>query len=111
MATEIGSIALVTLAAFIGAFGAIFLKKGSEKISITNLNLIFGVILHIISITLYITALRGGELSLLYPLAATSYIWVSIFSVRLLKEEMNLWKWLGVLVIITGVMFIGIGSL
>ena len=57
-----------------------------------------------------IIGLRGGELSVLYPLAATGYIWVSLLSVKLLKEKMSLFKWLGVSVIIAGITLIGLGA-
>jgi len=59
---------------------------------------------------LFIPALRGGELSVLYPLVALVYVWVSLLSVRFLGEKMNPMKWLGIALILLGVTLIGLGA-
>ena len=116
MATEIWAIALVILATLTGAFGPIFLKKASaKKLSklsslATNYHLFAGISLYVISTLIFIPALKGGELSVLYPFVALTYIWVSFLSVRFLGEKMNKLKWVGIALIIIGVSFIGIGS-
>lgn len=116
METELWAIGLVLFAAVIGSFGPIFLKKASDKLSfkiksiIYNKYLIVGVIFYGLSTIFFIPALKGGELSVLYPFVATVYIWVSLLSVKMLNEKMNKFKWLGILSIIIGVIFIGIGS-
>lgn len=116
MATQLWAIALVSFATLIGAFGPILLKKASAKrlsnISslITNYHLFGGVALYAIGTLLFIPALKGGDLSVLYPFIALTYIWVSLLSVKFLGEKMNKFKWLGILLIIIGVTFIGIGS-
>lgn len=116
MATELWAIGLVILAAFLGSLGPIYLKKSAKDFSlnlkkqITNYNLIIGLAFYAVGTVLFIPALRGGELSVLYPLVATTYIWVSLLSVKFLKEKMNKYKWLGIFIIIIGVTFIGLGS-
>ena len=116
MATQLWAIGLVLLASLVGALGPILFKKASKHFSfnikkiITNKHLIGGVFFYGIATLLFIPALRGGELSILYPLVATSYVWVSLLSVKLLKERMNRFKWFGIVLIIVGVTFIGIGS-
>ena len=116
MATELWAIGLVVLAAFLGSLGPIYLKKSAKDFSlnlkkqITNYNLIIGLVFYAIGTVLFIPALRGGELSVLYPLVATTYVWVSLLSVKFLKEKMNKYKWLGIAIIIIGVTFIGLGS-
>jgi len=116
MATELWAIGLVILATLVGAFGPILLKKASakklSKISslITNYHLFGGVSLYAIGTILFIPALRGGDLSILYPFVALTYIWVSLLSVKFLGEKMNSMKWFGITLIIIGVSFIGIGS-
>lgn len=117
MATELWAIGLVVLGSFLGSLGPIYLKKSSKdfclnpKKLIKNRNLIIGLIFYGIGTALFIPALRGGELSVLYPLVATTYVWVSLWSVKFLNERMNKYKWLGILIIIIGVTFIGIGSM
>jgi uncharacterized membrane protein len=116
MATQLWAIALVISATLIGAFGPILLKKASakklSKISslATNYHLFGGVSLYAIGTLLFIPALKGGDLSVLYPLVSVNYIWVSLLSVKFLGEKMNKLKWIGIALIIIGVTFIGLGS-
>ena len=116
MATQLWAIGLVISATLVGAFGPILLKKASakrlSKLSslVTNYYLIGGVALYAIGTLLFIPALKGGDLSVLYPFVALVYIWVSLLSVKFLGEKMNKFKWLGIALIIIGVSFIGIGS-
>ncbi|MBI2652157.1 EamA family transporter [Candidatus Woesearchaeota archaeon] len=116
MATQLWAIVLVISATLIGAFGPILLKKASakklSKISslATNYHLFGGVALYAIGTLLFIPALKGGDLSVLYPFVSVSYIWVSLLSVKFLGEKMNKIKWFGIALIIIGVTFIGFGS-
>ena len=116
MPTQLWAIGLVIFATLIGAFGPILLKKASEKrlskISslMTNYHLFGGVGLYGIGTVLFIPALKGGELSVLYPFVALAYIWVSLLSVKFLGEKMNKIKWTGIALIILGVTLIGFGS-
>lgn len=116
MPAELWAIGLVILATLVGAFGPILLKKASEKklssISslMKNYHLFGGVSLYAIGTILFIPALKGGDLSILYPFVALGYVWVSLLSVKFLGEKMNFMKWGGIILIIVGVSFIGIGS-
>jgi drug/metabolite transporter (DMT)-like permease len=69
-----------------------------------------GLILYAIGAAIMIKSLKYGNVSTLYPIIATSYIWVSIASSAFFNETMNLWKWLGVAVIVLGVSIISYGS-
>ena len=116
MPTQLWAIGLVILATLVGAFGPILLKKASakklSKISslIRNYHLMGGVLLYGIGTVLFIPALKGGDLSILYPFVSLTYVWVSLLSIKFLGEKMNLLKWSGIGLIILGVSFIGIGS-
>ena len=104
---------IILLAALIGAFGALFIKKGSRYFSIKNLfhkDIVIGVLLYGISTLLFIPALRLGELSVLYPFVATGYIWIILLSKRYLNEKITLVKIVSIALIIIGVSFIGLGS-
>ncbi len=108
------AIGLVLIGAFIGAFGALMVKKSVDKHSflhsLKSSLMWMGLFFYGISTLLYIMALRKEELSIIYPLVSTTYVWTTLFSVKFLKEEMNTWKWLGLSGIILGVILIGIGS-
>lgn len=116
MATEPWALLLVFFASMVGSFGPILLKKGSEKFSlkprllIKNYHIIGGAALYIFGTILFIAALRGGEVSVLYPAVSVTYIWVSLLSIKFLKEKMNKYKWIGISLIILGVAFIGLGA-
>ncbi len=113
---EIFTFVTLIFAILLGAFGSLYFKIGAEKLTknfrdlLKNFALIKGAILYGTSALFYIVALRGGELSVLYPVVATGYIVVCFLSVKFLHEKMNREKWLGIALIILGVSFIGLGS-
>ncbi len=117
MKTKLWAIFLVLFCTLLTSSAQIFYKLGVKSLSlnlfslITNYYLIFGLILYFIGAILLILALKNGELSVLYPLVATSYIWVSLLSPRFFAtDSMNLMKWIGVFIIISGVSLVGIGG-
>jgi uncharacterized membrane protein len=105
-------ILLTALAAFIGSIGQLEFKRGAEnlqfdiKLLLTNYHLIMGVAVYAVSTLLYVYALNKGQLSILYPIIATSYIWTLLFSRIFLKEEISLTGWAGVFFILFGVTLI-----
>ena len=117
MATQLWAVALVVFGGILGAFGPIFLKKGSEKVShdvksfIFNRYIFIGLCFYGFGTIVFIPALKGGDLSVIYPLVSISYIWVALYSMWLLKEKMNKYKWIGIALIILGVSLIGLGSI
>ena len=116
MPTQLWAVILTLLAAFIGSIGPILLKKAapsfrlSIKALLTNYYLLAGVFFYGIGTVLFIPALRGGDLSILYPLLSTTYIWVCWLSTKLLHEKMNRLRWGGIALIIIGVSFLGVGA-
>lgn len=94
----------------------LFYKQGASYLSfdlmalITNYHIIIGMVLYIFGAAIFIVALRHGEVSVLYPIIATSYIWVTIFAGILFNEQINYLRWIGVSIIILGIIFIGLGS-
>jgi drug/metabolite transporter (DMT)-like permease len=103
---------LTALAAFIGSIGQLEFKRGANnlqfdiKLLLTNYHLIIAVAVYAVSTILYVYALNKEQLSILYPLIATSYIWTLIFSRIFLKESVGLTSWAGVFFILLGVSLI-----
>lgn len=103
---------LTALAAFIGSIGQLEFKQGANnlqwdlKLLLTNYHLIAGVAVYALSTVFYIYALNKENLSILYPIIATSYIWTLIFSKIFLKEPVGLTSWAGVFFILLGVALI-----
>ena len=116
MKTKLWAMGLMFFTTFLTSVAQIFYKRGAEILVlnlmalITNYNLIIGMVLYAIGGGLMIISFRGGEVSVLYPIVATSYIWVSFLSIYFLNEAMNLFKWLGVSIIFFGIVLIGYGS-
>lgn len=116
--TPIWAMLIVLLCTALTSVGQILFKIGSVKLSwnilalITNLPLMAGFFFYGIGAVLLILALKYGELSVLYPIIALGFVWVSLLSARFLPipESMNPMKWFGVAGIIIGVTLIGYGG-
>jgi len=96
------------------AVGAVFLKRGSAKFSLNlleqlkNFNLLFGLSLYALPAPVYLWALKNADLSLIYPITALNYVWISFLSVKFLNEHMNKYKWIGIGAIILGVVMLSL---
>ena len=105
---------IVLIGSFLGAMGTLLIKLGVNRFRLMELwkkKIFFvGVVFYILSTLLYLYALSLGSLTFVYPLVSTSYVWTLFFSVHLLGEKMNIWKWVGICGIIVGVVLVGIGS-
>jgi multidrug transporter EmrE-like cation transporter len=75
-----------------------------------NWPLLIGYSLHACNALLLILALRDGELSMLYPIIALTYVWVNILSMYFFGDHMNFWKGLGIALVIGGVALLGRAS-
>lgn len=76
----------------------------------TNPAIFSGYCLYGVFTVLFVFALKHGELSILYPLISLSYVWVAIVAVIALHEAMNLYKLIGIAIIVSGVTVLGRGS-
>ena len=116
MATKLWAALLVLFTTLLTSSAQLLWKKGSATLTfdifgiLANNYIMGGILLYVIGGILIIVAFRGGEVSVLYPIIATSYIWVSLLSVRFLGEIINVFKWLGIISIIFGIISIGFGS-
>jgi len=116
MKTKKEAIALVLLCTFLTAAGQMFLKIGSGNLSfsilklLSNLPLIIGFALYALGAVILVIALKHGELSVLYPIIAMSFVWVSFLSIIFLTEIMTFLRWAGVITIIIGISLIGRGA-
>jgi len=69
-----------------------------------------GYCIYAVFTVLFVYALRHGELSILYPLIALGYVWVTITAVVAFHESMNPMKVTGLAVIVAGVAVLGWGG-
>ena len=109
MPSKLAIIALVAFCALLGAAGQIFFKLSSGSLALsfssifTNWKLFLGLTLYGLATIGFLIALKYGDVSILYPIIATSYVWVTIFATVFLREAFPAYKWLGILFIILGV--------
>lgn len=114
--TELWAIGLVILSTILSSIASVFLKMGTKtlelKISsiIRNYKIGLGILFMIFSLGVYMLALKGGQLSVLYPFASLSYVFVTINSKLFLKEKINTLKLSGIGLIIVGITLIAISS-
>ena len=108
------SMFMVFVAGIIGSFGSVFMKLAAGRItsnplSFVNSRLILGVVLYLASTVIYLSALKGGQLSVLYPMVALGYIWTLLWAKIFFQENMSGAKFAGLGLIIVGVALVGIG--
>ena len=110
-------VALVFCCTILGAAAQVLMKTGANQIShpgllgmITNLPLLGGYCLYGISTVLLVIALKDGELSLLYPVIALTYVWVTVLSFLVFHDQINRWKLVGIVLIVSGVAVLGKGG-
>ena len=115
------AIGIVFVQTLFGAVAQILLKAGTQQqrgeglvdivIGIfTNPQLFVGYALYGISALLMIAALKYGELSILYPVIAMTYVWVAILSVLIYGESAGFLKFGGLSCIVLGVAVLGMSS-
>jgi len=77
---------------------------------LTNVPLISGYALYGINTLMLVVALKDGELSMLYPIIALTYVWVTLLSYVVLDEKANVFKNVGIGTIVVGVAVLGRGG-
>ncbi len=107
-------IAYILLSTVVGALGTIYFKKGVQGISLLQIWkrkwFWYGGGLYILSSVFYLLALRQEMITVVYPLASVSYLWVALFSAHFLHEKVTVWNIGGVCGIVLGMILIGMGS-
>jgi len=109
------SMGLVFFAAVVGSFGSVFLKMGALRLnksilSFVNSRLIMGVGLYLASSVFYAMGIRGGELSVLYPLVSLGYVFTLVWSKMFFDEPITRYKVIGLCLILVGVFLVGVGA-
>ena len=113
--TEFWSVILVISSTVLSSLGSFYMKVASKSMddikTVINMPLIGALSLHTLSAVVGVIAYRGGELTVLVPLASLNYIWASLLAIKYLGEKMNTWKWIGVVSIMLGISIMGYGDL
>ncbi len=115
------SFLLIVCCTIIGAGAQVLIKKGANALGpdssmlhtalaiLLTPWLFSGYALYGVSTVLLVLALRHGQLSLLYPVFAMTYVWVTILSVVVFHDSMNAFKLAGIATIVGGIAVLGRG--
>ena len=112
MKTKPLAIVLMILCTFFTSTAQLLYKSGANKLEfnlmsiISNWNIFLGLFLYGIGAILLIVALKWGQVTILYPILASSFIWVTLGSSYFFGEIISLSRWIGVLFIIIGILMI-----
>jgi multidrug transporter EmrE-like cation transporter len=112
------AVMLVFLVTIIGAAAQVLIKSGASTLNhpslietgiaiLTNPKLFIGYSMYGMSMILMVLALRHGDLSAVYPVMALTFVWVTILSVAVFHESLNLSKIAGIGLIVAGVATFG----
>ncbi len=118
---------LLTCLALTQVFGDILLSRGMKDFGVfdlsnpliiphlityvlTNIWIILGISVLIISLGLYLTAISDLDLSYVLPIHASSYVLNGIFAWLFLGESVSLIRWSSTLLIAFGVFFVGLSD-
>jgi uncharacterized membrane protein len=107
---DIKLIGLTLVSAVLGSIGQINFKIGADNLQLTNVlsniknyNLFIGVLFYLISTIIYIYVLKFSQLTMVYPIIATSYIWTALLSNKILNEPISMSNIIGYFIIIFGI--------
>ena len=114
MTTPASSMALVLVASVIGSVGAVFLKLGAARLhdvwSLLNWRLGAGVGMYLGSSVFYGWGIKHGQISVLYPMVSLGYVWTLAWGRLIFKERVTSQKFIGLGLILTGVICVAMGS-
>lgn len=116
MRTKWWAILLMVVCTIFVSSAQLFYKAGSEKLVfnifdiLKNGHIIVGIVLYCMGAIIVIAALKGGEVTTLYPIVTSSYIWVGLGSMYFFDESISLFHWMGIFLVIVGIVFIIFGE-
>jgi drug/metabolite transporter (DMT)-like permease len=108
---------LTLVAALFTSFSQLQFKKGLKKRldsvkdilwTLREKSIIIGLCGYAISFTLYLFALQTSQLSIVFPIFASSFIFVTIISAVTLREKITLIRVAGVIMIFVGITIVAL---
>jgi len=113
------ALGLVAICIIFGAVGQIMMKGGMTQVGeiggvgkllspstvfriFTNPYVLGGLLLYAIAAFLWLGALSTLNVSFMYPLLSLGYVLAAIMGLMLLKEDITLLRWGGIIVVVIG---------
>ena len=116
MVDALWTLPVMAASTVLSALGALLLKLGASSLEfkprslLRNTRLILGLVVFIFAAGIYMVLLKFQQLSVLYAVGATTYIWGALFAKIYLKERIGKWKIAGITAIMLGVVLVAIAS-
>ena len=114
MATPTSSIACFLAASVLGALGQFLYKSGADRATegilsyLWNTRILGGVACYVAVMVLFVAAFkRGGELTVLYPVYASTFVWASLIALWAFGTPIKPVNVLGMACLIAGMYFMG----
>jgi uncharacterized membrane protein len=114
MKTPAASILFFLLASLLGALGQFLYKSGADRAGgslasyFLNVRILGGVVSYIGVMVLFVAAFRrGGELSVLYPLYATTFIWAAFIALAAYGVSIKPVNVAGMVLLVAGMYLMG----
>ena len=114
MRTTPAAIGMFLLAAFLGALGQFLYKSGAERAGrslasyLLNARLLGGVVCYVAVMILFVAAFKkGGALTVLYPIYATTFVWAAIIAWMVYAVPIRPINVGGMLLLIAGMYLMG----
>jgi multidrug transporter EmrE-like cation transporter len=115
--TPVLSIVLFLIAAFAGALGQYLYKSGADATTgslasyVVNPRLIGGVVCYVAVMVLFVAAFkRGGSLTVLYPIYASTFIWAALIARAFYGTPIRAENVGGMALLVAGMYFLGRGG-
>ena len=99
---------MLVFSTLLGAMGQFFFKYAFMSNALFAELLGMGIAAYLVSTVIYFYVLSRVHLSFAYSMGGLSYIFAVILAALFLKEPVPLLRWVGVITIAIGVVFIGL---
>ena len=117
----------MTIAALSAALGQILVRRGMQQVgsletyaplaliayfwhALCNLNVILGTVLNAIFYFLFLAALSWTDVTVALPMTAIEYGFAAVLAVLMLKESVPPVRWVGIALVIIGVILVARGG-
>jgi len=106
---QLKSFLIVLCCTLLTSTARLFWKLAAMRLPeiLTNWQLWCGFVLYAIAAIVLLQLFKTGEVSVLFPIFATSYIWVALIAQFYLGEPLTIVNWAGMLCVFAGAILVG----
>lgn len=99
---------LVIIATVLASVAQLLYKVGAGQLPGLSWSIVLGFALYCCAGLLIVLALKTLDMSVVFPMLASTFVWVALLSVFLLGESMSVVNWAGIVLIVAGVALLGV---